>query len=116
MKKCKHCGTTENLTPRSRKGDEVVYSNICYSCSNEKKKKHRCRHCGTTENLIFKKVMNQHLKEPKFVSQDWCYACRAKLSSVAHKGKELTEETKEKLRQATNELFQDIEYCERHRN
>jgi len=81
-KKCKHCGTTKNLIPKRKiytgtDKEELLYSNICYDCSNKMKLKNKCRHCGTTENLMVRCVRNQYLKNSKIIKQDICKDCYA---------------------------------------
>ena len=112
IKKCKYCGTTENLVIsnfRNKGMSETIQivKNCCVSCREKKHWKFKtasnqatraCQHCGTTENLITRMFRNKWMKEPVEVIQNLCYNCRHKVMSEATIGKVFSKEHIEKLR------------------
>ena len=104
-KKCRYCGTTQNLIRRqvlngNTVNEKVIYRNECYDCSNAKKLKGKCRHCGTTRDLMTRKVMNQYLKKPKVVTQDVCRKCFGDMTRANQTGKKRSKETRKKISDA----------------
>lgn len=118
MKKCKYCGTTENLRIDYRKNkgtvdEKIIYRNECISCHNKNTFKGFCKHCGTTENLVVTKIRNKTMEEPIIVTKNICISCREKFSRVANIGKIVSNETRSKHRLNTLKLNKNIEYKEK---
>ncbi|GEM_PF-5676160 len=124
VKKCKKCGTIENLHTTTIKGKTYV-CNICQDCYVNNSKEWRqkqlngykaesftikyCKYCGTTEDLKTITIKNQFMEETKTVIQNVCNTCFGKQISERTKGKSKSEETKQKLKEASLKWLEDPE-------